>query len=226
MVCRAPLQKEAAPTAGRNTAGANPIIDSIDRKVLDFARAGKPPSSFACIMAECLPLVRMTADSMKKKYPLRTSRDDLISSGTVGLGTGLIKYEIMDDSRPSSYLRLRIRGEMFDLLRSEEWHRHHVSSLKCGISLLSIDDPDAVQIPDNSSRPDFSFEHHDIFLWISNNPTLTERERRAILLKIFEDVTLDQIGAEFGLSRPRVCTILGEAFGKISEEGRAIFGPI
>ncbi|HIQ31573.1 MAG TPA: sigma-70 family RNA polymerase sigma factor, partial [Aquifex aeolicus] len=68
------------------------------------------------LVLKYLPLVRSIAFSLKKHLPSTVDVRDLIGHGIIGLLKALERLDAQKN--PESYLKIRIRGAMYDYLRS------------------------------------------------------------------------------------------------------------
>jgi len=73
------------------------------------------------VILQYLPLVEQIASRVMISLPSYVERQDLISSGSVGLLDAVRKWKPGLHSSLRSYAAVRIRGEMFDEMRRVEW---------------------------------------------------------------------------------------------------------
>ncbi len=67
------------------------------------------------------PLIRYIADRVASRLPSHVSRDDLISSGIIGLIDAVDKFDPKRNILFKTYAEFRIKGSMLDELRSMDW---------------------------------------------------------------------------------------------------------
>jgi len=67
------------------------------------------------------PLIRYIAERLAIRLPAHISRDDLISSGTLGLIDAIDKFDPDRNIMFKTYAEFRIKGAMLDELRSMDW---------------------------------------------------------------------------------------------------------
>ncbi|MBW2622621.1 MAG: FliA/WhiG family RNA polymerase sigma factor [Deltaproteobacteria bacterium] len=67
------------------------------------------------------PLIRYIADRLAVRLPNHVSREDLISSGTLGLIDAIDKFDPDRKIMFKTYAEFRIKGAMLDELRSMDW---------------------------------------------------------------------------------------------------------
>jgi RNA polymerase sigma factor for flagellar operon FliA len=68
-----------------------------------------------------LPLVKIVAARMAIGLPPYADRDDLLSSGFLGLLDAIVRYDADRKIKFETYASLRVRGAMLDYLRSKDW---------------------------------------------------------------------------------------------------------
>ncbi|MBF0530249.1 MAG: sigma-70 family RNA polymerase sigma factor, partial [Deltaproteobacteria bacterium] len=67
------------------------------------------------------PLIRYVADRLAARLPAHVSKDDLISSGILGLIDAIDKFDVSRNILFKTYAEFRIKGAMLDELRSMDW---------------------------------------------------------------------------------------------------------
>ncbi|MFH1091379.1 MAG: FliA/WhiG family RNA polymerase sigma factor [Pseudomonadota bacterium] len=67
------------------------------------------------------PLIRYVADRLASRLPPHISKDDLISSGVIGLIDAVDKFDPSRNILFKTYAEFRIKGAMLDELRSLDW---------------------------------------------------------------------------------------------------------
>jgi RNA polymerase sigma factor for flagellar operon FliA len=68
-----------------------------------------------------LPLVRMIAVRVMRRYPSTLELEDLVNVGTLGLIESLDRYEADRGVPLKGYAELRVRGAMVDAIRKTDW---------------------------------------------------------------------------------------------------------
>ncbi len=68
-----------------------------------------------------LPTVRKAVLRLLPAYSAFCSYDDMVSSGVIGLMDAVEKYDATRDARFETYSALRIRGEILDSIRAQDW---------------------------------------------------------------------------------------------------------
>ena len=67
------------------------------------------------------PLIRYVADRLASRLPAHISKDDLISSGILGLIDAVDKFDPGRKIQFKTYAEFRVKGAMLDELRSMDW---------------------------------------------------------------------------------------------------------
>lgn len=67
------------------------------------------------------PLIKYIADRLSVRLPNHVSREDLFSSGTLGLIDAIDKFDPDRNIQFKTYAEFRIKGAMLDELRSMDW---------------------------------------------------------------------------------------------------------
>jgi len=81
----------------------------------------KSPKERDALIVKYAPLVKTIAGRLSLKLPSHIGQDDLLSSGVIGLLDAIDKFDENKGVEFRSYAEFRIRGAMFDELRSMDW---------------------------------------------------------------------------------------------------------
>lgn len=81
----------------------------------------KDPQVKNQILDYYIPLVKSTVRRLMPKYKEYSESDDLISCGVIGLIDAVDKYDIHYGVKFETYASTRIRGEILDYLRKQDW---------------------------------------------------------------------------------------------------------
>lgn len=73
------------------------------------------------LILEHLPQVRLIARRMLERLPGSVSLDDLVSAGTLGLIAAVDNFDSTRDIKLKTYAEHKIRGAIYDSLRSLDW---------------------------------------------------------------------------------------------------------
>lgn len=194
-----------------------------------------PDAQPGAVMPECLrrtvvaylPLVMRLVQQLARRLPANVQRDDLVSAGVCGLmdsvrrngGDGGVAFEW--------YARTRIRGAIFDELRAQDWlsrrARDRAEADDVGacvtVAFVSLDDLtaagerlDPAADDDPAEVAEARSERRALAQAISELP---ERERVIVGRHYFEGVKFKDIGAELGVSEPRISQLHSRALGRL-----------
>jgi RNA polymerase sigma factor for flagellar operon FliA len=73
------------------------------------------------LIEEYIPLVKYLAQRISMKLPNHVEIDDLVNSGIIGLIDAIEKFDMSRGIKFKTYAEFRIRGAIFDGLRSLDW---------------------------------------------------------------------------------------------------------
>ncbi len=169
-----------------------------------------------------LPLVRRVVRQLARRLPANVQRDDLLAAGAFGLvdslrrngGDGGVAFEW--------YARTRIRGAIFDELRSQDWLSRRARA--AGSVFVSFEDVagDDEACLAGADDPSEAFESRSLCRALARAlQQLSERERTVVARHYLEGSRLKDIGAELGVSEPRISQILARALERLREILRA-----
>ncbi|MGE4484075.1 MAG: sigma-70 family RNA polymerase sigma factor [Oscillospiraceae bacterium] len=83
--------------------------------------AGKDPEIKNQILYYYIPLVKSTVRRLMPKYKGYNESDDLLNCGVIGLIDAVDKYDINYGVKFETYASMRIRGEILDYMREQDW---------------------------------------------------------------------------------------------------------
>lgn len=174
-------------------------------------------------------MVERIVRQIARGLPANVQRDDLVSAGLFGLVDSLRRNGGDQGEGFQLYARMRIRGAIFDELRSQDWlsrrARDRVSAQNdesgaataTMVSLEEViatedaahfatDEDDPLEVAENRSQQRVLAEAVE---------QLPERERQIVGRHYFDGVKLKDIGAELGVSEPRVSQLHARALGRL-----------
>jgi RNA polymerase sigma factor for flagellar operon FliA len=171
------------------------------------------------LVCHYLPLVKLVARSAGRRID-ESYRPDLISYGAIGLMDAIDKFDEDIGVQFETYAARRIRGAMFDGLRSLTWFPrgaerrasrkiHKVVAVDFQTAQTQNGYPLAETLMDRGEElPDdlaeIAAEHQEVVRAIAALPL---REQRIVLEYYFERRCLAEIGAEMGISESRTCQL-------------------
>ena len=95
------------------------ILD-VDRLWEEFAKTGDPEIK-EHLLLHYVDLVKRIVRRIMPKYRNYNDKDDLVSCGVIGLIDALDKYDITYGVKFETYASTRIRGEILDYMRRQDW---------------------------------------------------------------------------------------------------------
>jgi len=178
-----------------------------------------------------LPLVNQIVAQIARRLPANVLRDDLFSAGVFGLVDSLRRNGGDSGETFEWYARTRIRGAVVDELRAQDWltRRARAAVTASGEetegrtgALVSLDDvtpaDEWTHLASTEDDPAAAVEAMDNYRALARAmEKLPERERRIVGMHYFDGVKFKDIGAELGVSEPRVSQLHARALGLLRE---------
>jgi RNA polymerase sigma factor for flagellar operon FliA len=172
-----------------------------------------------------LPLVRRVVQKVARRLPSNVQRDDLLAAGVYGLVDSLRRNGGDGGDSFAWYARVRIRGAVFDELRAQDWLSRRVrqrlttgegDTPACFVSFEEVanDETELAGGDDPAALVEASSQRRALAAALQQLP---ERERVVVGRYYFDGARLKDIGAELGLSEPRISQILARALGRLRE---------
>jgi RNA polymerase sigma factor for flagellar operon FliA len=191
---------------------------------------GKPLAAVcAKVLREYLPLVHQEVGRLARRLPANVLRDDLVAAGVFGLVDSLRRNGGDEGGAFTWYARTRIRGAVFDELRAQDWlprrARRAATSAQSATTrwghvhaVVSYHDEsaleEALQMAMQSDDPVEQIEARSLHrVLVRAIEQLPERERRIVGMHYFHGVKFKDIGAELGVSEPRISQLHARALG-------------
>lgn len=102
--------------------------------------ANREPGLKNEILTHYIPLVKSTVRRLMPKYKGYSESDDLINCGVIGLIDAVDKYDLEYGVKFETYASTRIRGEILDYLRKQDWApsslRRKINSINHAMEIL------------------------------------------------------------------------------------------
>jgi RNA polymerase sigma factor for flagellar operon FliA len=171
------------------------------------------------------PLVRKLVRQVSRHLPPNVQRDDLLGAGLLGLIDSVRRNGGSDGETFAGYATLRIRGAIVDELRAQDWlsrrSREAVEAEAAGkssgtvfVSLSEVTPAEeSVHLAGGDDPTEAMMAHCTRRALVGALAQLPERERRVVGMLYFEGAKLKEIGAELGVSEPRVSQLHARALG-------------
>lgn len=166
-----------------------------------------------------LPLVRRVVRQLARRLPANVERDDLLAAGVFGLVDSLRRNGGDGGAAFEWYARTRIRGAIFDELRAQDWLSRRARAAgdapTCFVSFEEVanDDESGLAGTDDPSEACESRQRSCALARAIEQ--LPERERNVVVRYYFEGAKLKDIGAELGVSEPRISQLLARAIERL-----------
>lgn len=173
------------------------------------------------------PLVRQIAGGFQRKLPRNVLRDDLVAAGMVGLWDAVRRHGAAADETFEWYVRVRVRGAILDELRAQDWlPRRARATAEASEGALAA--PFVVRLDDvsdweqarclatNDSSAEASLDAKASQGALARAvEQLPERERHIVSMHYFKGVKFKDLGAELGVSEPRISQLHTRAMQRL-----------
>ncbi len=187
------------------------------------------------LIQEHMPLVKIFARRFSRRLPASVAHDDLLGAGALGLIDSVKRRRGSNDSSFACYTRIRIRGAIFDELRSNDWlprrsrsqERRETSGEPHPVAVIHFDDlplgTDRTPADQSSeSNPLEALTRKRIATMLRDELNLLpERDRLVLHLHYFKGMRLKEIGRLLGVSEARVSQIHHRALHQLRPKVRS-----
>ncbi len=192
------------------------------------AKIAAPTAPSAAEILSYMPLVHQVVSRFMGNVPPNVLRDDILAAGTFGLIDSLRKNGPERGPAFEWYARIRIRGAIFDELRTQDWLSRRARSKVTQAAaergttaravVIGFDDlPTSSQahFADHNTADPLAqvVEGYDRRILAEAVATLPERERKIVAMHYFQGVQFKDIAAELGVSEPRISQLHSRAVG-------------
>ena len=205
-------------------AKATPRMSKEKRARMEARRAQR-------LLEEFTPLVRKIAGGFQRKLPRNVLREDLIAAGMSGLWDAIRRHPDGGDDSFEWYVRVRIRGAILDELRAQDWlpRRARAAAEANAGTDAYVPPPSVVRIDDvseweqNRCLADASSSESAVAAKFTQETLakavelLPERERHIVSSHYFRGVKFKDLGAELGVSEPRISQLHSRAIARLKE---------
>jgi RNA polymerase sigma factor for flagellar operon FliA len=201
-----------------------PRMSKEKRARMDARRAAR-------LLEQFTPLVRKIAGGFQRKLPRNVLREDLIAAGMSGLWDAIRRHPDGGDESFEWYVRVRIRGAILDELRAQDWlpRRARAAAEANAGTDAYMPPPSVVRIDDvseweqNRCLADASSSESAVAAKFTQETLvkavdlLPERERHIVSSHYFRGVKFKDLGAELGVSEPRISQLHSRAIARLKE---------
>ncbi|MDJ0761985.1 MAG: sigma-70 family RNA polymerase sigma factor [Myxococcota bacterium] len=196
---------------------------------------GPPNAPDEDLIREHMPLVKIFARRFSRRLPPSIAHDDLLGAGALGLIDSVVRRRGSDKSSFACYTRIRIRGAMFDELRSHDWlprrsrsqERQDTGGVPHPVAVVHFDDLPAgadrtPADPTNYGDPLETLARKRIASALRQElDQLPERDRLVLHLHYFKGMRLKEIGRLLGVSEARISQIHHRALHQLRPKVRS-----
>ncbi|HMJ15258.1 MAG TPA: sigma-70 family RNA polymerase sigma factor [Polyangiaceae bacterium] len=176
-------------------------------------------------------LVRQIAGGFQRRLPRSVLREDLVAAGMSGLWDAIRRHADRPGESFDWYVRVRIRGAILDELRAQDWlpRRARAAAAEANeAGDMSVTAPSVVRFDDVSeweqnrslTAPESNSEAAVEAKFVRENlaravQQLPERERHIVSAHYFQGVKFKDLGAELGVSEPRISQLHSRAMQRL-----------
>ena len=178
------------------------------------------------LLARYTPLVRQIAGGFQRKLPRSVLREDLIAAGMAGLWDAISRHSGQKDDRFEWYVRVRIRGAILDELRAQDWlprRARATAEAEGGFApaVVRFDDVSiweqtraliAVDTAASDMAVEAKLQGESLARAVEQLP---ERERHIVSAHYFQGVRFKDLGAQLGVSEPRISQLHSRAMQRL-----------
>ncbi|HYP98564.1 MAG TPA: sigma-70 family RNA polymerase sigma factor [Polyangiaceae bacterium] len=190
---------------------------------------GLDPHLSAQLLVQYEPLVRKIAGGFQRKLPRNVLREDLIAAGMSGLWDAIRRHPDGPSESFEWYVRVRIRGAILDELRAQDWlpRRARAAAEAASGTDAYVPPPAVVRFDDvseweqNRCLADASSSEAAVAAKFAQETLakaveqLPERERHIVSQHYFRGVKFKDLGAELGVSEPRISQLHSRAIQRL-----------
>jgi RNA polymerase sigma factor for flagellar operon FliA len=190
---------------------------------------GLDPQVSAELLRRYEPLVRKIAGGFQRKLPRNVLREDLIAAGMSGLWDAIRRHPDGPTESFEWYVRVRIRGAILDELRAQDWlpRRARAAAEAQSGTDAYVPPPAVVRFDDvseweqNRCLADASSSEAAVAAKFAQETLakaveqLPERERHIVSQHYFRGVKFKDLGAELGVSEPRISQLHSRAIQRL-----------
>ncbi len=173
-----------------------------------------------------LPMVYKLVLQHSRRLPANVERDDLLAAGICGLIDSIRRNGGADGEAFPGYAHTRIRGAIVDELRAQDWLSRRARDAwvaqggdrwsNAFVSLSDVtQDEESLHLAGGEDPIEALAARSARRALSEAIQQLPERERRVVGMYYFEGAKLKEIGAELGVSEPRVSQLHARALGRL-----------
>lgn len=196
----------------------------------EAAPTGVSPERARELLALYAPLLKKIVGGFQRKLPRNVLRDDLMGAATSGLWDAIRRHGATAGDSFEWYVRVRVRGAILDELRAQDWLPRRARAAAASASAQSgeyVAPPAVVRIDDVSEWEQSRYlsestsgealltarsAREDLERAVEQLP---DRERHIVSSHYFRGVKFKDLGAELGVSEPRISQLHSRAMQRL-----------
>lgn len=216
--------------AARRPAAQQSPATPVAHRLVQRPRVESPGVQARFLLEEYTPLVRKIAGGFQRKLPRNVLREDLVAAGMSGLWDAIRRHGDTAGETFEWYVRVRVRGAILDELRAQDWLPRRARAAAANASVESgeyVPPPAVVRLDDVSEWEQSrclsdltssetavaaKFTHETLAKAVERLP---ERERHIVSEHYFRGVKFKDLGAELGVSEPRISQLHSRAMRRL-----------
>ena len=225
------IRSKSAATPRATVAPRAPRATALTAKTRKAQKDRMSDALSAELLARYSSLVRQIAGGFQRRLPRSVLREDLIAAGMSGLWDAIRRHADKPGDSFDWYVRVRIRGAILDELRAQDWlpRRARAAAAEANeAGDMSVTAPSVVRFDDVSeweqnrslTAPESNSEAAVEAKFVRETlaravEQLPERERHIVSAHYFQGVKFKDLGAELGVSEPRISQLHSRAMQRL-----------
>lgn len=179
------------------------------------------------LFREYLPLVHQVVGWVQRRLPKTVDRNDLLAAGMIGLWQAICKTAALESEKFECYARTRIRGAVFDELRTQDWltRRIRENALTGRTSIPSItlygdeDTLDLIEYQFRQTEETFTtkllYQKELRLLLKVELAKLPVRQQYVLTCLFFKGMQTKELAITMGITEPRVSQIASKGLARL-----------
>lgn len=214
-----------APAARRRSRGVRAAGQrAATAAAVEQPRCDRAPADARLLLSRYEPLVRQIAGGFQRKLPRNVLRDDLVAAGMSGLWDAILKHGDQHDDGFEWYVRVRVRGAILDELRAQDWLPRRAraagtdGAVPCVVrveDVSTLEQSRCLSAGEQVSAEDAVEQKFVRAALEKAIGKLPERERHIVSKHYFGGVKFKDLGAELGVSEPRISQLHSRAMQRL-----------
>jgi len=221
-----PIQsrRSAHGAAARKRTAATDSRPPVSRR-----RPHAPPADAAELVTQYGPLVQKIACGIQRRLPRHVLRDDLVAAGMSGLWDAIRRQGDHREGSFEWYVRVRVRGAILDELRAQDWLPRRARAAAAADGNTKSATPFVVRLDDIGewdqnralATAESANSENEVCAKLESErlaravKELPDRERHIVSMHYYRGVRFKDLGAELGVSEPRVSQLHSRAMRRL-----------